>query len=966
MKRKILSLLIAIAVIFNILNPVWAISNEIKSKELGKNKALNVSENENVYKEDENDLPLVREEMPKEEVKDQYFKIIFSPEIAYKKGTDLKYYGKLINKYGEEIELIDGSTLTPSGTIKFKGKIFYALKNADWSEILTYKLKDGTCLVDISAANNESDPEKKEIHKFKSWAINGINVDFENPKTIEKRVKKNKCDTEKAVVFHSVFYNNPYIYSTSFGPSRDSDNYMIDYKDCYKIRFVYNKQDQVPGYGKLNLSDWQKKYAIDEINDLDEINLILRKDFKNEKLSKLQPLIQEDENHKFWYWYEIGNFNHKLDENSPIPTEHYINNIAGRFLYDGMLLDSGEGSENKPLLEGFYKIRFETEDGFGFSNFKNGYNNKYKNFAIKSGSSLNIIKNLPEKPVLHDKNWKDYSDSVYWFLDGKKIEDIKNIKVDSDKVFVARFEREADKFIPQTKEIEINLNEEVTVERLKEGITNLKEDVKKVEIKEKADTSKVGKSKAVLILTFSDSSNKEVEIPVKVIEKIEGSIISPIPKIEEKDIVKEEVPYNGEINLLDNINNLPEATKIEDITSPSIDTKVPGTYTGKVKVTFKNSSSRIIEIPIVIFKSLADEFTPKVDNIEVIKGQVVDSDLIKNYIGNEDNNIVEVVIKNEINTLETGEYKLNLDLIFKDGSISEIELIIKVKEKENPKKSFAELYPIIKPEKTKVEDKNSLSETEKSEIIKKILEINPEAKSVSMDNMKNVILTYEDGSKNLISLIELVEEIDKIEEEDKNKEEKENKDNHIKDMEEKNIDKLDYYWKNFPRRSYRRENRPIYFVNLVNDFEDKSNKLKKKKYIIDTKNGSYTIIDDEKIENKFMTTKVFIKNDRTFIPARSMAEILDAKVIWNENTRTASFTRENLTAILQIDHNQIILSNGKIFFMEEKPLIIDGRIYLPLRSIAEVFGMSCGNVRDGEKKDIEWDDENKIITIEVK
>lgn len=516
------------------------------------------------------------------------------------------------------------------------------------------------------------------------------------------------------------------------------------------------------------------------------------------------------------------------------------------------------------------------------------------------------------------------------------------------------------------KENPINLNEEVTVERLKEGITNLKEDVKKVEIKEKADTSKVGKSKAVLILTFSDSSNKEVEIPVKVIEKIEGSIISPIPKIEEKDIVKEEVPYNGEINLLDNINNLPEATKIEDITSPSIDTKVPGTYTGKVKVTFKNSSSRIIEIPIVIFKSLADEFTPKVDNIEVIKGQVVDSDLIKNYIGNEDNKIVEIVIKNEINTLEAGEYKLNLDLIFKDESIRELELIINVREKEKPKISLAEMYPIIKPEKTKVEDKNFLSETEKSEIIKKVSEANPKAKSASMDNMKNVILTYEDGSKNLISLVELVEEIDKIEEEDKNKEEKENKDNHIKDMEEKNIDKLDYYWKNFPRRSYRRENRPIYFVNLVNDFEDKSNKLKKKKYIIDTKNGSYTIIDDEKIENKFMTTKVFIKNDRTFIPARSMAEILDAKVIWNENTRTASFTRENLTAILQIDHNQIILSNGKIFFMEEKPLIIDGRIYLPLRSIAEVFGMSCGNLNDGEKQDIEWDDENKIITIEVK
>ena len=51
--------------------------------------------------------------------------------------------------------------------------------------------------------------------------------------------------------------------------------------------------------------------------------------------------------------------------------------------------------------------------------------------------------------------------------------------------------------------------------------------------------------------------------------------------------------------------------------------------------------------------------------------------------------------------------------------------------------------------------------------------------------------------------------------------------------------------------------------------------------------------------------------------------------------------------------------------MEEKALNIDGRIYLPLTNIAEVFGMSCGNLNDGEKQDIEWDDENKIITIEV-
>lgn len=965
MKRKILSLLTAAIIIATSINPVLAFSNGIKNSDLEKSALQNFSTHENVYTNDKIELPIVTEEMPKDEVKDQYFKIIFSPQKSLKYTANSKNYGKLINKNGKEIELIEGSTQIPFGKINFRGKVFYALKSADWSEILTYKLEDGTCLFDLSVDNNESDPEKREIHKFKYWAVNGFNVDFKNPKTIEKKAKKNKCDIDKAIVFYSVFYNNPYIYSTDSAPYIDSDNYRTDLKDFYKIRFLYSKANQDSGYGKLFLSDWQKKYAIEEINGLSKMNLILRKDFKDEKLSKLQPLIEEDENHKFWYWFEIGNFNHKLDQDSPLPTRDDVINIAGRFLYDGMLLESGEGSENKPLLERFYKISFETEDGFEFSNFKNGYNAKYKNFAIKSGSNLSEIKNLPEKPVLHDKDWKDYSDSVYWFQDGKKIEDIKSIKVDSDKIFVARFEREADKFIPETKEIEVNLNENVTVEKLKEGISNLREDIKKLEIKEKADTSKIGKNKAVLILTFSDTSNKEVEIPVKVVEKIEGSIISPIPKIEEKDILKEEVPYNGKINLLDNIKNLPKDTKIEDITNSDIDTKIPGTYTGKVKVIFKNSSSRIIEIPIAVFKSLADEYIPKVNNIEITQGQDVDSDLIKNYIGNEDNKIVEVLIKNDINTLEIGEHRVNLDLIFKDESRKELEFVIKVKEKEEAKTSLAKMYPIIKPSKTKIEDTSSLSEAEKNEIIEKISSLNPKAKLVSVEDMKNVILTYEDESKNIISLIELVEEIDKKEEEDKNENEQENKDAEIKDVEDKNIKKLDYWWNNFPRHTHIREKEPIYFVEVGSELGNKGDNLKKKKYIIDTKNSEYKVIEDEKTKSNIMSTKVFIKNDRTFIPARSMAEILGAKVIWNENTRTASFTRENLTAILQIDNNKIILSNGKIFFMEEKALNIDGRIYLPLTNIAEVFGMSCGNLNDGEKQDIEWDDENKIITIEV-
>ncbi|MHC5099026.1 Rib/alpha-like domain-containing protein [Peptoniphilus genitalis] len=91
------------------------------------------------------------------------------------------------------------------------------------------------------------------------------------------------------------------------------------------------------------------------------------------------------------------------------------------------------------------------------------------------------------------------------------------------------------KFNPDVKEIEAKKNENLTIEKLKKGITNLPENAN-VEIKTKADTSKVGKTKAVLKITFSDTSVKEVEVPVKVVDQIPGSIIKPIPTIKAYDL----------------------------------------------------------------------------------------------------------------------------------------------------------------------------------------------------------------------------------------------------------------------------------------------------------------------------------------------------------------------------------------------------------------------------------------------
>lgn len=100
------------------------------------------------------------------------------------------------------------------------------------------------------------------------------------------------------------------------------------------------------------------------------------------------------------------------------------------------------------------------------------------------------------------------------------------------KVIVAK--SQAETYEAETKTLEVNKNEVLTVEKLKEGIKNLPQEVK-VDIKENADTSEVGEKTASITLTFSDSSSKEVHVKVKVNEVIpekKDSEINPpvIPK----------------------------------------------------------------------------------------------------------------------------------------------------------------------------------------------------------------------------------------------------------------------------------------------------------------------------------------------------------------------------------------------------------------------------------------------------
>lgn len=1071
MNRKMFSLVTCLAILSSSFSPTWAAGKNFTYNNLEKSLAIHAETREVKSSEAKEELPLVTETMPDDSVKDKYFMVIFTPQTKTVNGS--QKYGKLKDKNGFDIPLKNISYELYSNKYFYKGKNFYALKSASWDEIL--KHVDGGDFVknQLVADNDENDTEKKKDHEFVGWYLKNEPV---NPFDPLLKIDLLNYEVNKPLIFKSRFKSLEYFYSNLSSQEFDIDGYPIK---NYKIIRFSSKSEVKSWRTNLSLNDYQKKFSDPSAFKSKDIYFYVK---NNSGIYNLKDFIPEApvlNDKAFWFWsqgYSYKKANDKID------TSKDLDRILA--LYIGEYFNIGESAnlEETPLPKGFYEVRIKTEGDYRIS--INTFN--YNIIAVKEGNTLNIVPDFPTEPKLKDKNNVEYKGKVAWYDGFTKIDNIKEVKINSNKVFTARRVRdfESEKFNPKVKEIEAKKNEDLTLEKLKEGITNLPENAN-VEIKTKADTSQLGKSKVVLKLIFSDTSSKEVEVPVKIIDKISGSIVIPIPKIQAEDIIKEEVPYNGVIDLSDNIKKLPEGAKVEDI-SEKIDTKTPGTYIGKVKVTFKDGSSRIVEIPVEVLAPLSDSYNPSTKEVEVNLNEDVSPEKLKDGITNLPEN-ANVVIKTKADTSKAGQTKAVLKITFSDTSVKEVEVPVKVVDKisgkiitpiptieakdiikevvpyngkidlsdniknlpdgakiedvsdsintKTPGKyigkvkvtfkdgssrivevpvevltPLAEKFQVKKPEKTPVEKLESLSASEKSEIIEKVKKANPQASSVEISDKGEVTLVYTDGSKNIIrpkdTIVLKEKESDKKDPEEKPGKEEDKKDPEEKPGKEENKDQEDKpgkedkrdpedkpgkeedkkdpkenneepkdkkennldSWNYFPRYYVRNHKTPTYKVEVKTNSQVSQTKTRfnPRKFVIDINSGTYTLTEDGKTLEKSMDVKPIIENNRTMLSLRALAEILDAKVIWNDATRTASFTRDGLTALIQIDGNKIVLSNGKTIDLEAKPLNVNGRIYLPLVYVGQVFGLTSGNAYDDKENDIEWKEESKTVTINIK
>ena len=106
-------------------------------------------------------------------------------------------------------------------------------------------------------------------------------------------------------------------------------------------------------------------------------------------------------------------------------------------------------------------------------------------------------------------------------------------------------------------------------------------------------------------------------------------------------------------------------------------------------------------------------------------------------------------------------------------------------------------------------------------------------------------------------------------------------------------------------------------------------------------------------EAKTLDAAPVIKNDRTMLPVRFVAENLGAEVLWDAATQTV--TIKSLTTTIEISIGKSFAKvNGNTIILDS-PAYIDpanNRTYLPVRAVAENLGAT-----------VAWDDATKTATL---
>jgi|GEM_PF-5769053 len=107
---------------------------------------------------------------------------------------------------------------------------------------------------------------------------------------------------------------------------------------------------------------------------------------------------------------------------------------------------------------------------------------------------------------------------------------------------------------------------------------------------------------------------------------------------------------------------------------------------------------------------------------------------------------------------------------------------------------------------------------------------------------------------------------------------------------------------------------------------------------------------------KKMAACSFISNGRAFVPVRYFVLSLgipESGITWCQKDKKVKLYQGNTTMELYINQNKIKI-NQHIREIDVVPILINGRIYLPARFVAEAFGFK-----------VKWDVDKKAVVVET-
>lgn len=101
-------------------------------------------------------------------------------------------------------------------------------------------------------------------------------------------------------------------------------------------------------------------------------------------------------------------------------------------------------------------------------------------------------------------------------------------------------------------------------------------------------------------------------------------------------------------------------------------------------------------------------------------------------------------------------------------------------------------------------------------------------------------------------------------------------------------------------------------------------------------------------------TQPQVRNGRTLVPLRAIAKALNIQVDWDGKKQIVTAKDADRTVVLQVGKKTAYVSGyGKSFNLDAPPVIVKGRILIPLRFISEAFDCKVG-----------WDSKKYEVRIE--